>query len=140
MHQQNQQQKMQLYFLAGFLLLICLVGSYKLFRMQKLVTSLELELTQLQSQVDELKQINARIPIDFTEKPQPVKKEVELRMKETTKKEEAAQKKEQKSASSSKTKSKKASTEKTKAKPETEKEKESPKEPTKDKPLIEKQD
>jgi hypothetical protein len=139
MHQQNQQQKMQLYLLAGFLLLTCLVGGYKLFRMQKLVTSLELQLTQLESQVDALKENNTRIPIDFAEEPKPVKKEVELRTQEPTKKEESTKKKEQKSASTSKAKTKKASTENAKSKPEAEKEKEAPKEPTKDKPLIEKQ-
>lgn len=139
LHKQNQQQKMQLYLLAGFLLLICLVGSYKLFRMQKLVTSLELQLTQLESQVDALKENNTRIPIDFAEEPKPVKKEVELRTQEPSKKEESTKKKEQKSASSSKAKTKKATTEKAQSKPEAEKEKEAPKEPTKDKPLIEKQ-
>jgi hypothetical protein len=101
--------------------------------------SLKLKLNQLESQVTELKQNNTRIPIDFAVEPKPVKKEVEVRTEEPSKKVEPAKKKDQKSASTSKAKTKKASTENAKSKPEAEKEKEAPKEPTKDKPLIEKQ-
>jgi hypothetical protein len=108
--------------------------------MQKVIVALQQELTQIKSQVDEVKQNNNSIPFNFAEEPEPVKKDVELRTKEPTKKEVITKKKVGKSASSSKAKSKKDTSEKAKAKPEAEKEKEADKEPTKDKPLIEKHD
>lgn len=140
MQQQSQQHSMKLYLLAGFLLLICLVGSYKLYHMQRMIIALQGQVDQTKSQVEEVQQNSISVPIKITPEPEPKKEDVEsVPPPKAPKKEESTKKKDQKSAPSSKPKAKTSTPEKAKAKPEAEKQKEVDKEPTKDKPLIEKQ-
>jgi hypothetical protein len=140
MQQQNKQHNLQLYLLAGFLVLISLLGYYKVYHLQKVIIALQEELTQTKSQLEEVLQNSISVPIKITPKPEPKKEDVEsLPPAKAPKKEESAKKKEQKSAPSLKPKAKTSTPEKAKAKPEAEKEKEADKEPAKDKLLIEKQ-